>query len=178
MPVYIRKSPFSPPAPPPPTPGGKRPQKPPRPQPGPSATPPIRTPQARVLAALVPDDVSVPVFDWPLVTRAQLGVRAGYTAISGTVTRALNGIRPGSSSGDPHLGLMDLGCIEEVVLDIEGTKEVNYRITKRGIAALLTYMKEYGATLPVVRDASVCTNERYKREQIEPTKDSLHPEGL
>lgn len=120
----------------------------------------LRAPQARVLAALMPEFPDDPVAEWPLATRAVLGIRAGYTAISGTVTRALNGIRPGSSSGDPHLGLLSRGLVEEVVLEIEGVKELNYRITATGIVACQKYMKIHG-TLPVIKDAATCTNKRY-----------------
>lgn len=122
----------------------------------------LRTPQARVLAALIPPYPDDPVSEWPLVTRARLAVRAGYTAISGTVTRAINGIRAGSSSGDPHSGLLALGLVEEVVLDIEGTKEVNYRATAAGVRAYKAHIEREGGALPQLRDASVCTNDRYR----------------
>lgn len=121
----------------------------------------LRTPQARILAALMPDDPTDQLCDWPLVTRAQLGVRAGYTAISGTVTRALNGIRAGSSSGDPHPGLIARGMVEEEILTIEGVSEVNYRATDTGVRAYRAHAEVHGE-LPVVRDAGVCTNDRYK----------------
>lgn len=122
----------------------------------------LRTPQARILAALVPDDPSDPQSEWPLVTRAQLGVRAGYTAISGTVTRALNGIREGSSSGDHHQGLLERGLIEEVVLSIEGVSEINYRATAAGIRAYQAHIATHGEHLPGVRDVTACTNNRYR----------------
>ena len=121
----------------------------------------LRTPQARCLAALQPEYPDDPVSEWPLVTRAQLGVRAGYTAISGTVTRALNGIRKGSSSGDAHPGLLARGLVEEVVLTIEGTSEVNYRATAAGVRAYQEYVRQN--KLPEVRDAAICTNDRYKK---------------
>lgn len=117
----------------------------------------IKTPQARVLAALAPVDPSYPVIDWPTVNRAQLGVRAGYTALSGSITRALNGIAAGSSSGNAYPGLLARGMIEEVVLDIEGTSEVNYRATALGIRAYQAYIKA-NSKLPEVKDASLCAN--------------------
>lgn len=122
-----------------------------------AANPALRTPQARVLAAIQPDDPGDPAFEWPILTRARLAVRAGYTAISGTVTRALNGIRAGSSSGDAHPGLLALGYIEEVVLDIEGVSEVNYRATTAGVRAYQLHLATVGQ-LPKVKDAVVCTN--------------------
>lgn len=126
--------------------------------------PPMRVPQARVLKALVPAYPEDPPFEWPLVTRAMLGVRAGYTVISGTVTRALNGIQPGSSSGDPHLGLLALGLVEVIVLDIEGVSEDNYRITAAGIRAFREYTAANGDKLPPLKDAASCTNDRYAKE--------------
>ena len=130
--------------------------------PPPTAAPTrLRTPQARVLAALQPADPVDPPSEWPTVTRAQLGVRAGYTAVSGTVTRAINGIHPGSSSGDPHPGLLALGLVEEVVLSIEGVSETNYRSTPAGVRAYQVYLSQQGA-LPQLRDAASCTNDRYK----------------
>ena len=122
----------------------------------------LRTPQARCLAALQPDDVSDPISEWPLVTRAQLSIRAGYTAISGTVTRALNGIHEGSSSGDAHPGLLRLGLVEEVILDVVGVSEVNYRATASGVRVYRKYVVTNGDTLPQLRDAAICTNDRYK----------------
>lgn len=122
----------------------------------------LRTPQARVLAPLMPDHPDDGVWNWPTVTRAQLGVRAGYTAISGTVTRALNGIRPGSSSGDAHPGLLARGMVEEVILDVEGVKEVNYRATALGVRAYLAHIRKHGK-LPQLRDRETCTNDRYKK---------------
>ena len=150
MPVSVRRSPF--PVDPPP--GSTTPVTP---------RPILRTPQARVLASLVPETPDIPRIDWPILTRAKLGIKAGYTAISGSVTRALNGIRPGSSSGDAHLGLLDLGFVEEVVLDIDGTTEVNYRATAAGVGAYREYLSAQGA-LPELRDPAVCTNERYKKK--------------
>lgn len=123
---------------------------------------PLRTPQARVLAALQPEYPDDPVQEWPLVTRAQLGVRAGYTAISGTVTRALNGIRAGSNSGDAHPGLLAMGFIEEVVLDIEGRREVNYRATAAGVAAYGRHIERVSGRLPELRPREACINDRYK----------------
>lgn len=124
----------------------------------------LRVPQARVLAALVPEDPTWPETDWPLLTRANLGVNAGYTAISGTVTRALNGIKPGSSSGDAHPGLLTLGYIQEIVLDVEGVQEVNYRATKIGVVAYLAWTTSNGNKLPEVKDRVTCINDRYRKD--------------
>lgn len=126
----------------------------------------LLTPQARVLAPLVPADPSDPPSEWPCIPRAALATRAGYTAISGSVTRALNGIRRGSSSGPPHLGLVARGMVEEVVLDIEGVRELCYRATAVGVAAMRTYLAANGGRLPAHRAKDGCTNHRYRATAV------------
>src|SRR5579863_7294957 len=121
----------------------------------------LRVPQARVLQLLIPENVDSYWTEWPVVCRSELGVRAGYTGRSGSITRVMNGIREGSSSGDPHKGLLALGYVEEDVLDIEGTKEVNYRATLAGVRAYEAYLAACGGELPEVKDAATCTNDRY-----------------
>lgn len=122
--------------------------------------PALRLPQARVLRALLPNDHNDPPSEWPLLTKTALGIRAGYSAISGSVTRALNGIKEGSSSGDPHKGLLDMKLCEVVVINVEGLQEDNYRITREGIRALFQFILD-GGKLPPVREPSVHTNHRY-----------------
>lgn len=162
MPVSVRRSPFG---------SGDKP----KPKvatisreqvvPVPRNTTDLRTPQARVLAALVPISPDDPVFDWPTYRRDVLAAKAGYTAISGSITRALNGIREGSSSGDAHLGLLALKYVEELEFELDGgIKETNYRITPAGIAAFRAYELAVGK-LPPLRDKETCTNDRYKKEK-------------
>jgi hypothetical protein len=123
---------------------------------------PVTTLQARVLAVLMPDDLSDPTL-WPLVTRKYLDMRAGFTGKSGSTTRALNGIRPGNTtSGNPHPGLIERGLVEKVVLDIEGVDETNYRATAAGIAAYQAHIAKTGGKLPKVKDAIKNTNRRYR----------------
>lgn len=124
----------------------------------------LRIPQARILQALMPDNPNSHWIDWPLLNRALLGVRAGYTPISGSITRALKGVRAGSSSGPPQLGLLDLGLVKEIDLDIEGVRELNYHITQAGIEAYKSFTAK--KSLPPVRDASICINGRYKKEDF------------
>jgi hypothetical protein len=129
----------------------------------------LRVPQARVLKALMPDkDVADrPEYkcDWPTYTRATLSVMAGYTGTSGSITRALNGIRAGNrTSGAPHPGLLERGLIEELVFDIDGVLEDNYRITFAGIAAYRAHLAANGGKLPPVKDAAFCTNDRYLQQ--------------
>lgn len=124
--------------------------------------PRLRLPQARVLKALMPAHPGDPQSEWPLCARADLATRAGYTPISGTVTRALNGICAHSDSGRPHSGLIDLHLVE--VINVDGATEVNYRITPAGIRAYQQYAAAKGNKLPAVKDAATCTNDRYKHQ--------------
>lgn len=117
----------------------------------------LRKPQARVIRALVPDDPSSYWTEWPIYNRAWLAIKAGFTPISGTVTRALNGIRPGSSSGPPHLGLLALGYVEEESLEVDGVQETYYRATPAGVRAYQAYVAGHGP-LPPVKDAASATN--------------------
>jgi len=125
----------------------------------------LRTPQARVMAALIIEGMDLSAeHECPLVTRAQLHVKAGYTAVSGSITRALNGIKPGSSSGNPQIGLLAMKMVEEVVLDIEGVKEINYRATAKGVAAYKEFVRSHGGRLPKHRPIDISTNNRYKKQ--------------
>lgn len=125
--------------------------------------PSVTVPQARVLKALMPQFPDDPEFEWPVFTRSVLNVRVGYSAISTGITRPLRGIPVGSSSGKPHPGLLDMDMVEIVTLDIDGIKEDSYKITALGILAFQKYVSVHGDNLPVMKDASVYTNERYKK---------------
>ncbi len=113
----------------------------------------------------MPSSASAYHTEWPILNRAALGVRAGYTAISGSITRALNGIYEGSSSGDAHPGLLDKKLVKEMVIDLDGMTEVNYQITEEGIKEFEAYIAKNGDNLPPVKDASICTNERYRENK-------------
>jgi hypothetical protein len=102
-----------------------------------------------------------PPFEWPLSTHKQLAVRAGYTGSSGSINRVLNGLREGSSSGNAHPGLLERGLVETIPVDIEGVIETNYRITPAGIREYESYVAANGEELPPVKDAAICTNDRY-----------------
>lgn len=113
----------------------------------------LRVPQVRVLRALARGAV---------LSRPALGERAGYTAISGTITRALNGLREGSSSGPAHPGLLAMGYIEEIVVPLDGgVTELCYRITPAGREALEVLDGEP----PDLRPREACINKRYKEPE-------------
>jgi hypothetical protein len=119
-----------------------------------SNPPKLLVPQARVLSGLYDGS--------PFLTREKMSLRAGYTAISGTVTRALNGLREGSSSGAAHRGIIDLGYVRAVEIDVDGATELAYQITDAGRAALEKWLAD-GNALPELRDKESATNKRYAK---------------
>lgn len=120
-------------------------------------TPTLKVPQARVLAVLCPDEGDDP----PLGTvgRNTLLSAAGFLPTSGMVNRVLGGIGKGSSSGTPHPGLLALGLVEQVTLDLDGRTLLSYRITRAGIVAIRNWLTTN--KLPPKRDEKACTNQRY-----------------
>lgn len=90
----------------------------------------------------------------------------GYTFTSGTVTRAINGTRGGNGTTPPQVGLLEQKLVEEVVLDIEGISEVNYRATADGVRAYQAHVAKHGE-LPKVKDPSTYLNDRYKKNSEE-----------
>lgn len=121
----------------------------------------LRIPQLRVLQALLPFDLTLDQTEWPIYTKIVLAVKSGYSPISGSITRALLGIKERSSSGNHHKGLIPLGLIEEVKLDIDGREEINYRLTKEGAIVILQFIFK-GGKLPSNRNPESHTNNRYK----------------
>jgi len=128
----------------------------------------LKIPQARCMSALMPDDPDSHWSCWPLLTRVEMASRAGINPTTGTVNRVLHGIPPGSSSGDPHPGLLERGLLhlERIPEDggsIGSTTVVYadyYRITEAGVTALRGYLLHH--ELPPVRDKSLCVNDRYQ----------------
>jgi hypothetical protein len=120
-----------------------------------------RIPHMRVLRALMPDKITAPSFTWPLLTRVGLSEATGYAPTSGTITRILHGMKKGMGRGGPHAGLLGLGHVQEVLLNIDGVTEVSYRITIAGVHAYRTFVRS-GGDLPDVKDAISCTNKRQR----------------
>ena len=103
---------------------------------------------------------------WNTLGRTQLAERAGFSPISGTINRALAGIKKDSPQAkkhgcQPHKGLLDLGLVEEVRLDDESKKGWVYKLTKEGDKAL----EKFEGTVGEVRDRKTCVNTRYVKAQ-------------
>jgi len=107
----------------------------------------LQLPQARILRALEERHPR-------LLSRDELAKQIGYSPISGTLTRALNGVRQGSSSGPAYPGLLELRMIEKV-RQYGRARGVVYRITERGRGA----MNGVGP-LPSLRDQEASKNWR------------------
>ncbi len=132
MPVTVRKA----------TPGD-RPAVPagPRPKRTPRRTPSDMKPgHAEVLTVLAPRYDGQHEIDWPTLSRRIIAERSGYAAC----TRIFNGIKEGSKTDRAHPGLIALGFIEELTFDFDGVKELAYKITPRGVAALRDHITKHG----------------------------------
>jgi hypothetical protein len=107
----------------------------------------LRLPQVRLLRALA--DVSQ-------LSRGELAKRAGFSAISGTVTVALNG-----RTSPPQKGLVALGLVRRLELHTSEEdklpREAVFEITPKGRKALEKAEKR----LPPLRDKDASTNKRY-----------------
>lgn len=121
--------------------------------------------QVRLLRALLPDDPNDPPTEWPLLTRACLNQRAGFTEKSGSITKAINGGKGGSKSNTLWPGLLELGLVSRVMVDIDGVMEDNYQITPNGIIAHNAWAEEHGE-LRAKRIAASCVNKRYKKGKV------------
>jgi hypothetical protein len=97
------------------------------------------------------------------LTKVKIAERAGLSTISATVGEALNSRPPSRHVPRPRPGLVDLGLVEEHVLDIDGVNERTYHITRSGRVVLDRHIAEKGP-LPEVKDRSRSTNKRYQRK--------------
>lgn len=131
----------------------------------------IRLPQYRVLKALRPHGGKYPAYN-----RVTLAERAGFRGSSGTINRALHGIKKGSSSGDPFKGLLDLGFVRPVQVPVDGASpETAYQSTAAGQKAAQRFekdRKENGRKVGEVRDAKASTNARYTEKKPKAAKKS------
>lgn len=118
----------------------------------------LTVPQIRVLLVLR---------EGASISRAELAERSGYTSLSGTITRAINGVKGDSSSGKPMKGLVDLQLVttEQLVIE-DGVTETVYTITTLGKELIEEYVESYGASAGPVRDKELSTNDRYRRDDV------------
>lgn len=117
----------------------------------------LRLPQIRVLKVLAGSEED----DSPMLNRAKLSERAGFSPISGTINSCLRGVPHGSSSGPARPGLLTLGYVQTFELDINGIPELVYQITEKGKEALEAVLSE--VKIPKMRDKVMSTNSRYKK---------------
>ena len=124
----------------------------------------LRLPQYRTLRALLPNANG----QKPCYSRAKLSVKAGFSAISGTINRALHGIKrnaPQAEYAGAHKGLLGLGLVKEIEQNIDDTRSVEYEITAPGIKAVARYAKSHGTNRKLrSREASI--NLRYQPKPL------------
>lgn len=123
----------------------------PAPGQAPAHSPPhrLRGGQVRVLQALSGGRV---------LTRDKLRAEIGLSPISGTLSYLLNGMKVSKANPKGHPGLVELGMVTRITLDIDGIEEVCYRITPTGEEALL-----HAPDPPPIGDQSKNVNRRYRK---------------
>lgn len=112
----------------------------------------LSVPQARLLAALA----SAPAGGLP---REACCLRAGLSPTSGTFPSAVTGVREGSTHGPPSPGLLRMGLVRAVRVDVDGLQEVAYAVTQAGRDALAAWLSRN--RLPAVKERAAATNKRY-----------------
>lgn len=118
----------------------------------------LKVPQVRVLVALMPDEGDEPPPG--TMPRQLLAKTAGFIPTTGTINRVLHGIQnKNSTSGAAHPGLLELGLMEKVDIDLDGRTVDTYRITRAGIVAVRDWLSHN--ELPPKRDEESSTNLRY-----------------
>ena len=117
----------------------------------------LKVPQVRVLMVLLPDGDEPPL---GTIHRFHLAEMAGFIPTTGTINRVLNGIvTQNCTSGAAHPGLLALGLVEKVVVDLDGMASDSYRITRAGIKAVREWLLVN--KVPPKRDEKSCVNRRY-----------------
>jgi hypothetical protein len=113
----------------------------------------LRLPQLRVLQVLA--EAKGPI------TRARIASRMGYqwpTSVNDAIGSSdpqyrARGVRiAGEKTVSIGTPLLDLGCVSEVEVDVDGIKELGVLITDVGRQALADGLKKYGGTLPALRN--------------------------
>ena len=116
----------------------------------------LRIPQIRVLIALKGTDENGIV---KALSRIKICEECGFTLTSGTVTRVMRGLPGGTSSGPAFLGLLELGLVNVVLIDVDGITEQCYQITLLGRRVIECYSEN----LPAMRSREASTNDRYRK---------------
>lgn len=124
------------------------------------STSPISVPQARLLNALKPRDGVK-----PCLTRMKLIKAVGFSPLSGTFSRAMNGVKRDSAVSEflgAQPGLIKMEMIEVIEGKVDESSETAYRITKAGTDALEQFLAI--KKLPKARDKALCVNARYEKK--------------
>lgn len=121
----------------------------------------ISLPQARILSILRPKSGGKN----PILSRIKIIKEAGFSPLSGTFSRALNGVAKMSTVAEfigAKKGLVDLGFVKLVDTNVDGAVEHGYEATKDGLKELDKFLKTcVDGELPKHRDRTVCLNNRY-----------------
>ena len=115
----------------------------------------LRVPQIRALLVLRGEGRGIPL----ALSRAKLQERCGFTPTSGTVTRVMRGLPGGTSSGPACPGLIELGLVRVLNLEVDGVTEQCYQITPMGQGVIDCHTGD----LPPLRSVNGSTNSRYKK---------------
>lgn len=97
-----------------------------------------------------------------ILTRLKIQKRVGFSTLSATVTNTMNGVAVGSTHCKRgKVGLLALGLVEKIQVEVVGVLEEGYRITPLGKQAL----EECGGgnDLPPLKDRTLCTNSNKKK---------------
>jgi len=122
----------------------------------------IGTPQLRVLLALQGGKI---------YTREGLCQLIGISPTAGTLNLALNGRKVSKGNPRAEPGLLERGLIAKLELDVDGVKEVRYRITVAG-TIYLALERSKGRGLPKLRGRTISTNRRYRGNVEEAPRES------
>lgn len=122
----------------------------------------LSLPQARILSMLKP---KVPSAKNPILTRVKIIELCGFSPLSGTFSRAVNGVAKMSKVAEfigPQKGLVALKFINEVENQVDGKTEHGYEATRAGLLELQAFLKTCkDGELPGNRDRKLCLNNRY-----------------
>lgn len=111
----------------------------------------LLTHQIRVLRALAAEEGKA-------LSRPDLCKAIGWNEKSGTLNKALRGVPPTVKTDRPYPGLLGMGLVVKLELDVDGFKEVMYKLTDEGVEE----EKQHQGELKPMRDKGISTNNRYR----------------